>query len=288
MLTARIETVRAELAVRRPGDWVASILDSSCDGRAVVEYQSADARVIAKFREDGGGIQSYAMLMQLAAAGTHVLRVPTPIAWVDGADALLMSAATGEPCTELTPSRAPQALERIGRALAELHHTPLVHAEPRTMADHIRDLVRPSPYSLIEAMPSWADVIARALEGLLLAERAWGRVAVAPLHRDFHLRQLFDDGRCVTVLDWDDAAPGDPAFDVGYFTTYLRTHRTAEEAECGIRAFRRGYGGDAALWARVPVYERFNYLRRACRRYRLRDAGWEGELEAMLQALTAA
>jgi aminoglycoside phosphotransferase (APT) family kinase protein len=106
-----------------------------------------------------------------------------------------------------------------------------------------------------------------------------------PLHRDFHLRQLFDDGAHVTVLDWEDAAAGDPAFDVGYFTAYLRTHHGDAAAAGGIAAFRAGYGGDDALWARVPVYERFNFLRRAARRWRLKDDGWERELAAMMQRL---
>jgi aminoglycoside phosphotransferase (APT) family kinase protein len=108
-----------------------------------------------------------------------------------------------------------------------------------------------------------------------------------PLHRDFHLRQLFDAGEHVTVLDWDDAASVEPTFDVGYFTAYLKTHHEAADAGQGIDAFAAGYGGDEALWARVPVYERFNFLRRAARRYRLRDAGWERELASMLRRLDA-
>jgi aminoglycoside phosphotransferase (APT) family kinase protein len=91
----------------------------------------------------------------------------------------------------------------------------------------------------------------------------------------------------VTVLDWDDAASGDPAFDVGYFTAYLKTHHEAADAGQGIDAFAAGSGGDEALWARVPIYERFNFLRRAARRYRLRDAGWERELASMLRRLDA-
>ena len=59
----------------------------------------------------------------------------------------------------------------------------------------------------------------------------------------------------------------------------------AETAQAGISAFCAGYGAGGGIRERVPVYEQFNYLRRACRRFRLRDAGWEAEMTAMLARL---
>ena len=287
MLAARAEAVRCELVVRRPGDWRTRVLEESADGHAVIEYSLGDVRVIGKLRHDGLGEASLRLLQALEAAGTRTLRVPRPIAWLESPGALLMEVAMGEPCRSLDPMLMPATLERIGRALQELHALtiPLPMRSVRRLVDHVEDLVRPNPAVLAAALPVHAALIQRVLARLYAEESAWGPLPEVLLHRDFHLRQLFDDGTHVTVLDWDDAACGDPAFDVGYFATYLKTHYPVATATVGIAAFRMGYGGDVGLWERTATYERFNYLRRACRRFRIRDANWERELAAILERL---
>lgn len=287
-LTGRIEAARLELAALRPGAWPASVLEASAERRAVVEYRSAGERVIGKFREDGSGEATFRLLVSIEASGTSTLRVPRPICWCPGPRALLTEGAPGESCRGLDPSRSAPALERIGRALSELHGLALATGPAKRLGEHLSELVRPAPGVLAQAFPEHAGRIHDTLDRLRAAEAAWGELPAGPLHRDFHLRQIFDDGRHVTVIDWDDAASGDPAFDVGYFVTYLETHYEVAAAEAGVAAFRAGYGGDAATWARVPEYGRFNLLRRACRRYRLRDAGWERELAAMMARLGSA
>lgn len=264
------------------------VLESSPDDRAVVEYGTGDARVVAKLRADGAGEAPFHLLQALHAAATPTLCVPEPLAWVASCGVLFTRAARGTPLRHADPAVATDALRRSGRALAELHALParalgLTHS--KTLADHVRELVRPAPEVLAGARPEAAARIRAVLGRLASAEAGWGAHAVTPLHRDFHLRQLFDDGTRITVLDWDDAACGDPAFDVGYLTAYLRTHHDNARAETGIAAFRDGYGAASAVWDRVSVYEQFNYLRRACRRFRLRDAGWEHELGAMFERL---
>jgi len=284
-LRRRAEAGREALAAAWPGEWTWRVLEASPDGRAVVEYAQGGQRVIGKLREDGGGEADAALLRELYGAGTRALRVPGVVDWLASEGVLLTEAAAGRPCRTLDPARERDTLGRIGAALRELHALPLRRGPAKRLADHVADLVRPSPAVLAEALPAHAARIHATLEALARAEASWGGTPVTLLHRDFHLRQLFDDGERVTVLDWDDAASGDPAFDVGYLTAYLRTHHGADAAEAGVAAFREGYGEDGDVWARVPVYERFNYLRRACRRFRLRDAGWETELEAMLARL---
>ena len=284
-LSERAESARLALAGLEPGAWESRVLEESPDGRAVVEYRCQARRIIGKFRADGGGGEGITLLRELSARTPGVLRVPRPVAWFEATGALLTEAAAGTPCRRLDVAQSPAALVRIGQALAELHHVPLSWGAPRRMHHHIEELMRPSPEALAAALPAHAARIARALERLAADEARWSTTLPVLLHRDFHLRQLFDDGTHITVLDWDDAAFGDAAFDVGYFTTYLKTHHERAAAETGIAAFRDGYGGDDALWSRVPVYERFNHLRRACRRFRLRDAGWERELERMLARL---
>jgi aminoglycoside phosphotransferase (APT) family kinase protein len=284
-IAERTELTRLALAELEPCAWISRVLESSPDGRAVVEYACDGRRVIGKFRADGAGAGSIALLRAVSAHATGTLRVPRPIAWLEPTGALLTEAATGVPCRTLDVTRSGAVLERVGRALAELHAMPLTWGTPKQLRDHVHELVRPDPRELAAALPAHAARITRALERMIAEEQAWHTPPFALLHRDFHLRQLFDDGEHVTVLDWDDAACGDPAFDVGYFTTYLKTHYEPAAADSGIASFRRGYGGDRALWSRRPTYERFNHLRRACRRFRLRDEGWERELERMLARL---
>ena len=292
-LSERIEAARRELAALRPGDWEASVREESPEGGVVVEYRSGADRVVGKLRADrahgrdapGSGEAAFRLLASLAERETRTFRVPRPILWCAGPRALLTEAAAGEPCRGLDPARAADTLERIGRALRELHELPAPPGPPRRLADHVAELIRPSPEALASALPAHAGRISGTLERLRTAEAAWGELRVATLHRDFHLRQLFDDGRRITVVDWDDAASGDPAFDVGFFTAYLRTHFDARVAQAGISAFCAGYGAGGGIRERVAVYEQFNYLRRACRRFRLRDAGWEVEMTAMLARL---
>ncbi len=285
MLNDRIAESGGEIAERHPGPWVPRMIDASPEGRAVVEWRQGDRVLMAKLRPDGGGAAQLALLRQLYASGTATLRVPEPVTWLEASRALVTGAASGTSCRHADPLQDDTVFERIGRALAEFHALPIVPGPAKRLADHIDELIRPAPRVLAAALPQYAARITHALARLEEESAKWGLVPVVPLHRDFHLRQLFDDGVHITVIDWDDAASGDPAFDVGYFTAYLKSHLSSEAAAAGIAAFRRGYGGPEALWARVPVHERFNALRRACRRFRLQDAGWQRELEAMFARL---
>lgn len=291
LLGARIEGARLALAEREPGDWVAHILEESPDGRAVVAFEHGTRRLIGKFRADGAGALGYELLGALSRARCATLQVARPVAWLPEYEALITEVATGTACRSLDLTADGGAITRIARALSELHSIVLPPGVtlpgPKSLADHVADLMQPAPWVLARRFPAHAQAISHTLAGLTRDEASWGVTPVVVLHRDFHLRQLFDDGSRITVVDWDDAALGDPAFDVGYFTAYLRTHYSTDDAELGIAAFRASYGGALGLWERVPAYERFNYLRRACRRLRLRDPGWRESLEAMLVRLMA-
>jgi len=286
LLGARIEGARAALAEREPGEWVAQLLEESPDGRTVVSFAHAGRRVIGTFSADGGGAPGFELLGALWRARCPTLQVARPVAWVPESGALITEAAVGTACRTLDLASGDGAIARIGRALSELHSIVLPPGVslpgPKLLADHVAELMQPAPWVLARRLPEHAQAISHTLARLNADEASWGVTPVVVLHRDFHLRQLLDDGTRITVLDWDDAALGDPAFDVGTFTAFLRTHYAPDDAERGIAAFRASYGGALGLWERVAAYERFNYLRRACRRLRLRDPGWRAVLEAML------
>ena len=298
LLSERVEAARRELEFVRPGAWSAGEPAMTGEGRAIVEYTCDGGRVIGKLFADVdparggarlsariGGDETFQRQEWLAGLGTPTLRVPRAVVWCAVPRVLVTEAASGRACRTIPACEWPDVMPRIGRALRELHEQPLWPGLELRLRDHMNDLIRPAPAEIAKAFPQHADIVNRTLERLRAADEGWGELPMTWLHRDFHMRQLFDDGEHVTVIDWDDLAFGDAAFDVGYFTAYLKTHHAASDAETGIAAFRSGYGGDDALWSRVPDYERFNFLRRACRRLRLRDQGWEHELAAKMARL---
>ncbi len=219
------------------------------------------------------------LLAELERTGARELGIPRPLFERDGW--LVSEHAPGEPLASRRLSR--RAYRRVGRALARLHRLTPVGLDPRSLEDHLAERVRPHPEELLRSLPERGALLSRAL-AWLRANDAWP--SPVPIHRDFHLRQLFDTPERTWVVDWDDLAAGDPAFDVAGFLVYLHTHpapdRPVQEA-----AFRSGYV-ELAPWPdadRLGLHVGFHLLRRACRRYRLRDPGWERELDRMLDGL---
>jgi Ser/Thr protein kinase RdoA (MazF antagonist) len=245
-------------------------------------------RMVAKAFGDGSASAQFASLSRLwrRTRSCRVLTVPEPLFADTATGVVLMSFLPGRPAS-IAPTT--DDVERIGAALAELHDLPVdPTARVVTMADHLTDLIRPSSEALIRELPGFASIIASMTDRLIRSAPA---VFVTSVHRDFQLRQLLLDGPRVGVVDWDDAVAGDPAFDVGYFLTYLETHH---QPPALANAFLAGYRTaaphliDELFNERLIDYRLFNLLRRAARRHRLRDGNWQAELDTMFESLSAA
>ena len=147
--------------------------------------------------------------------------------------------------------------------------------------------MRPHPLALAEREPEFRP----AIEAILAAVRAAanGSVPAAPLHRDFHLRQIFFEPGRTWLIDLDLFGLGDPALDVGNFTVYLKTHLLQSAVPSAIQAFLTGYfdsGSNAAddmLRVRVPAYQALTYLRMACKHYRLQQVSWRDKVRRYLR-----
>ena len=76
------------------------------------------------------------------------------------------------------------------------------------------------------------------------------------------------------MIDWDLAARGDVALDVGNFLVYVRT-RLGRLAPRATHGFLDGYVAErpATMRGRLPVYMALTYLRLACKYARLGDVG---------------
>ncbi len=254
----------------------------------VLDLASGSERVAAKAVPMGQGLALYEQLQRLwiATRSCRVLYVPEPYFVDEERDVVVTSFLRGRPGHD-RPTVSDSA--RIGRALAELHALePDAGARTATMADHISDLIRPLPEALARELPRHAPSIAEAME---LLQTTPSPTIVTRVHRDFHLRQLLLTSDRVGVVDWDDTANGDPAFDVGYFLTYLTTHGHHPALSDAFVAGYRGAAGhlvDDTFERRLADSRVFNLLRRAARRFRVRDVGWEAELERMLDELSIA
>lgn len=283
--------------------YTARLLEAPNGERLVVEYTLAGSQpasggqpgaVIGKCYADDAGARSFrvmrALRAALADAGPVPLTIPEPL-WYDAQGrCLVQEKVLGQPLAEaaLGPGAA-HALTLAGKALAALHGLQLPFAPPRHLLDHVHELMRPHPLRLAEALPAWRSRIRRLLDAMVDGETRWaGAVTPVPLHRDFHLRQMFlVDGR-IALIDWDLFAFGDPALDIGNFLMVLRT-RFGERAAPLIEAFVDGYqrNGNGAAVERAGIYEALSYLRRACKHCRLGGDGWHDRSEEMLAAAEA-
>lgn len=282
----------------------ARLLEAPNGERLVVEYALAasqpasgapPAAVIGKCYADDTGARTFRVMQALRAAladaGPLPLTIPEPL-WYDAPRrCLVQEKVLGQPLSAVVAgAEAGRALALAGEALAALHALKLPWERPRCLLDHVLELMRPHPLLLAEAFPAWRGRIRRLLEAMVDgATRLAGAVAPAPLHRDFHLRQMFVVDGQIALIDWDLFAFGDPALDVGNFVMVLRT-RFGERAAPSIQAFVDGYrrAGSREVLERAGLYEVLSYLRRACKHYRLGGEAWRERSEAMLAAAEAA
>ena len=307
-LSAATTTALAEAFCERLGQSYAAeptqrCLSDSPDGRRVVELRfrprdrtCKDVRLIAKqFAGDTGAATFEAMKALEAAvapatASGAPLSVPRALFYAPALRTLGLEPAPGRPYRELADhSCFTEHLRLAGAALAELHALDVPALRRTRVEDHIRDLMRPHPRALAAQLPEHARAVDRVVRLLRDAERrVRDTIPQVPVHRDFHLGQLFRAGDRVCMIDWDFLALGDPALDLGNFSVYLGT-RVPHAAARGWRAFVAGYtsrAGTAAL-ERVPRYEALTYLRLACKRARLRPDGWRDDVGHMLRLAEA-
>jgi len=281
-----VERRAIELArsISGAADWRSTILSASPEGRTVMRLESPDGPLFAKhFERHAEAVTAWNALRRLTSCDLTTLRVPRALALDADSGLLLMTAVTGRPLAGINPGEHPDALHRAGIALAELHAQRLDGLEPLHLKQQLRLRLEPSLAEVARAFPASAP----ALKSLSALVDRFGDLegAASPLHGDYQLRQLCDDGVGMGVVDWDLLAAGDPAYDVAYFSTYLINHAGPESAARGIEAFHDGYRPSPELRTRLPIYEAFNYLRRCCRRLRIRDAGWRAEATRMLERL---
>ncbi len=264
----------------------------ACDAVAPAGSRRPVRRFIAKVFGDDTGARSFAAMNAIERAfARHCMPAPTlamPRAlWYDAAlRCLVQERVDAEPFPALPqPEAFADALQAAGVALAELHalHVP---ALPTCDFDqHVADLVRPHPETLARQRPELAASLRVVLDGCRAATGRPDGYLPATLHRDFHPRQLFHGRSRIWVIDWDLAAAGDPALDIGNFLMLLEL-KYGTESRPMAEAFLAGYAirsdGWPALRARLPGWQATACLRRACKAVRLAGDAGCGEARRLL------
>lgn len=279
--------------------WESHILSELADNRLVTQYlirtankdhAPATIETVGKFYADGAmGLNCYNAMTSihglLATRKNSPLAIPEPIFYSPDIKLLALNWIGHRPYSDLIHSRNYKHYLRLaGKALAYLHQLPTEYGEIKSLDDHLSELMTPHPHVLAEELPGQAARIGGIIDRLREIDQALAQNTIAvPLHRDFHLRQLFCDGKKVWLIDWDMYGLGDPVLDVGNFLVYLATRIPAKSKSAGA-AFLEGYRSlmPNVMESSINFYQALTYLRLACKAYRLQLQGWELRVDQYL------
>ena len=275
------------------------VLNEGISNRKVVEYSfyptekplssAPILQLIGKFYPDEAGYRNYRLLKRLRKVleknpRPPVLAVPHVLFYDPRVRLLLQQKVNGVAYRQLAlQDNAERHFHLAGKALTCLHSLRLSFGAKKLMPQHLRELIHPHPFELAEHLPVFRLQLENLVKSLQQKEKEWiDEMDHSPLHRDFHLGQLFLQKNCICLIDWDLFAKGDPALDVGNFLVYLETHLPAKSGAFGA-AFLKGYlsNHSSNILKRVPLYKALTYLRLASKGYRL--SGDSRKVGEMLQ-----
>jgi aminoglycoside phosphotransferase (APT) family kinase protein len=226
--------------------------------------------LIVRFRRaDPAGVDREARLLAVVA---HVSPFPVPEPLLVDADrgVLAYRRLPGVPMPEVTTPVDPVALgEQLGDLLTALHAVP-----PHRVADLVETDDTPPGDWLVEADGNWPTVAAyvpavhrAAVDEFLAAPPPAAAPTLVFSHADLGIEHVLVDpatGSVRGIIDWADAAVGDPAYDMGLILRDLGPG--ALDAALGAVALGAdalgadALGADAALRDRAGFYARCGLL----------------------------
>lgn len=126
----------------------------------------------------------------------------------------------GRPLREVfTDSRTgTESISKVGAALAELHAQPGPKLEPLNLERQVEKL-RELAATLVVLCPDISELATSQAERI--AAHLAGTRSRRAIHGDLYDKQILLDGDRVEILDLDQAAMGDPRFDLGQFLAHL-------------------------------------------------------------------
>jgi aminoglycoside phosphotransferase (APT) family kinase protein len=220
--------------------------------------------------------------------------IPEVVAYLPRLALLLQEEIGGEPVKNaLGTPQAETALRQMAVSLAKLHRTPLQWGEPFTMHDHLRRC-HPRPQVLRDRCPELRGAVDEILAEAVRLEQAYGS-APALIHGDFHMGQVHTAPGRTWMIDFDACCVADPAADLGNVLVFLKGKaRKFPDAPQLADAFLDSYFQHmpSEVLSRVPLFEAITHLRRACKRMRFQEDGWQKKarrfIDESLESLAAA
>ncbi len=204
------------------------------------------------------------------------LRVPSPVLYIPALSFLMMEQAEGQPLREIFECRMDSGpyVKGAARWLAKLHNSN-VRLDGEFFRDDEIEASRRYARAGSWLLPTLKSDIQSISNQLIDAQKTLPLHARKPIHGDYHPRNIIVSPDLTTVIDFEEARMGDPAFDLGYFVAQTKmTHGLGDATIQAVKAFIQEYqenqpSMDPDLAQRAAVFEAQTYLQRIYHTYYL-------------------
>jgi hypothetical protein len=269
------EMIRAEVVKERPGH------RRTIRYRLLAAHRGGPALEVswyAKQYRGSKGERAWSAMRHLERWTGADFTIGEPIGYEPSLKLLVVGALAGPTLADALEEPGPgdSVLECVGEALASVHEVPRTRDGgpfrdhgPRAEIGVLEDARGRGRASGLSR--SWID---RFLETCSVVEAALANGADSPrgqafLHRDFHPGQIVLRDEGIGILDWDEAAVGEPELDLGNLEAHLllddfQRHGAERNAARRIAALRSGYLSRREVdMDRLAIYGRAALLRLA-------------------------
>jgi aminoglycoside phosphotransferase (APT) family kinase protein len=255
-------------------------------GRRLVARLDVDGHPRAVLKVIAGADYNQALIGAAGAAAHDGARLL-------GCDAsrggLVMEWIDGDPLCPVAAGLAPDqsAIRETGTALARVHGATFRPADRISHDDDIEALAEVGS-AMATLHPGLGRQLSR-IAGKLASRLETADCAPALIHGDFSADQIVMSGTRPVILDWDKAAVGDPARDLGTFLARVAAQVAdgvlgPDDAEATGAALTDGYGRAAgALPDGVAVQHARALLMLATEGFRIRHPDWPSRTAALLE-----
>lgn len=208
-------------------------------------------------REDyGRAARNLGAVGRAARAKAFLFRSPERLARGHKKRAVVMAEVPGRTLTEAFGSGAEALLGRVGAALASLHRAE-IRVQAAWSPRQELDAVATALLDIVQALPRLEDPARRLLDRLACTVEAAARFDAVPVHANLFGDQILAGEAGLGIVDWDDLALGDAAFDLGRliahhrYETWDRDPRSAARERVALVEGHAAHYGSALPPARL-------------------------------------
>ncbi len=256
--------------------------------KTVIDYivrfrNSTEKNYIGLHREDDERLGvTFSVLKTLRSNGFgegSALSVPQPVLYMPSLSFLMMEKAKGESLREILERKGDPTshIKAAAQWLAKLHSSDVTLERECSQDDEVAASLKfaraaawlfPRFNSRIQSI---SEQLVRAQKALTPSRKRSKRL----VHGDYHPRNIIVSQQLTTVIDFEEARMGDPAFDVGYFMAQVKmTHGTGPIIVRATETFFREYqesqpSTETDFGQRVATFEAQTYFQRIYHAYYL-------------------